>query len=84
MNEAKKVRDFLSQIKAPELQAVIQQVRATPSLSANFTEAANFITLSVLPIKQNQRSIGVISTQEMGRQCGRGSRKQQNRVNRGG
>jgi hypothetical protein len=54
INETKKVRDFLSRIKASELQASIQQVRATPELSALFTAAANFINLSVIPLKQNQ------------------------------
>jgi len=53
VNESKKVQDFLARIKAPELQAAVQQFRATAKLSANFTSTANFITLSVIPVKQN-------------------------------
>jgi hypothetical protein len=45
--ESKKVRDFLTKIKAPELQAAVQTVRATAHLLTNFQEAANFIALSV-------------------------------------
>jgi len=59
VNETKNVRDFLARIKANELQAAVQQVRAAPALSASFVEAANFITLSVTSLKQTQRNIGV-------------------------
>jgi hypothetical protein len=60
--ETKKVRDFLSRINAPELAAAKQQVRATPALLANFQKAANFIALSVTPIKIASREIGAIDT----------------------
>jgi hypothetical protein len=46
-------------LKANELQAAVQQVRATPALLASFVEAANFITLSVTSLKQTQRKIGM-------------------------
>jgi hypothetical protein len=49
--ESKKVRDFLLRINAPELAAAKQQVHATPTLLANFQDAANFIALSVTPLK---------------------------------
>ncbi len=42
--------------------AAKQQVRATPALLANFQEAANFIALSVIPIKIASREIGAIET----------------------
>ena len=51
--ESKKVRDFLTRIKAPELAAAKQQVRATPTLLVSFQDSANFIALSVTPLKQN-------------------------------
>jgi hypothetical protein len=60
--ESKKVRDFLSRINAPELAAAKQQVRATPALLANFQEAANFIALSVTPLKIASRDIGAVDT----------------------
>lgn len=59
--ESKKVRDFLARIHAPELAAAKQQVKATPTLLNNFQEAANFIALSVTPIKTNTRNIGAVS-----------------------
>ncbi len=49
--ETKKVRNFLSRIKASELAAAIQQVKATAQLSNNFEEAVNFLSLSVVPLK---------------------------------
>jgi hypothetical protein len=58
--ESKKVRDFLSRINAPELAAAKQQVRATPALLGNFQEAANFIALSVTPLKVASREIGAV------------------------
>jgi len=70
VTETKKVRDFLARIKATELQAAIQQVRATPELSASFTAAANFINLSVIPLKQNQRIIGGVNAQDVNRTKG--------------
>jgi hypothetical protein len=60
--ETKKVRDFLSRINAPELAATKQQVKATPTLLANFQEAANFIALSVTPLKIASREIGLMDT----------------------
>lgn len=60
--ETKKVRDFLSRINAPELAAAKQQVRATPTLLADFQEAANFIALSVTPMKIASREIGALDT----------------------
>jgi hypothetical protein len=49
--ETKKVRDLLTRIKAIELAATKQQVRATPQLLNNFEEAINFLSLSVVPLK---------------------------------
>jgi hypothetical protein len=71
--ESKKVRDFLSRIKAPELQAAKQQVKATANLSNSFQDAANFIALSVTPLKQAQRLIATLETQRgaAGNQFGR-------------
>jgi hypothetical protein len=60
--ETKKVRDFLSRINTPELVAAKQQVRATPTLLANIQDAANFIALSVTPLKIASRDIGAIDT----------------------
>jgi hypothetical protein len=48
--ETKKVRDLLNRIKAPELVAAKQQVRATDRLANSF-EAANFLALSIVPLK---------------------------------
>lgn len=59
--ESKKVRDFLRRIHSPELTAAVQQVKASPALSADFQQAVNFIALSVVPITQPQRSIGAIT-----------------------
>jgi hypothetical protein len=64
VNESKKVRDFLSRIKASELQAAVQQVRATPELAASLTAASNFINLSVVPLKQNPRNVGGVTANE--------------------
>ena len=85
VNEQKKVRDFLGRIKASELQAAVQQVRVTANLSASFMEAANLITLSVVPLKQNQRNIGALNTQDASRRGGRGGgRRQHGRADAGG
>jgi hypothetical protein len=70
--ESKKVRDFLNRIKAPELAAAKQQVKATANLMANFEDAANFIALSVTPLKQTNRMIGGVESAHGGR--GRGGR----------
>jgi hypothetical protein len=35
-----------------------------PNLSADFMQVANFITLSVVPLKQNQQNIGASGTQD--------------------
>jgi hypothetical protein len=64
--ESKKIRDFLGKIKAPELQAAVQAVRASAHLLNSFQEAANFIALSVKPVvKTNQRLIGVVQSGTM-------------------
>ncbi len=55
--ETKKVQDFLAHINVPEVAAAKQQAKATPHLLNNFQEAANFIVLSVTPLKVAQRSI---------------------------
>ncbi len=78
--ESKKIRDFLIKIKAPELQAAVQTIKATAHLLTNFQEATNFIALSVKPLmKQNQRLIATIETAGIAGQgqgemtaCGRG------------
>jgi hypothetical protein len=49
--ETKKVHDLLNRIKAPELAAAKQQVRATDCLANSFEEAANFLALSIVPLK---------------------------------
>ncbi len=49
--ETKKVRDLLNRIKAPELAAAKQQVKATDRLANSFEEAANFLALSIVPLK---------------------------------
>ncbi len=41
--------------------AAKQQVKATLALLNNFQEAANFIALSMTPIKMNTRGIGALS-----------------------
>ncbi len=66
----KKVRDFLRRINAPELNAAVQQVKATPTLLADFQQAVNFVALSVTPLKQNQRNIGAINRQQQPRREG--------------
>lgn len=60
--EAKKVRDLLARIKASELAAAKQQMKATAALAASFQEAANFIALSITRVKSNQRIIATIET----------------------
>jgi hypothetical protein len=73
--ETKKVRDFLSRIKAPELAAAKQQVKATANLMTNFEEAVNFISLSVVPLKQAHRNVATIDTDNrQNNQGGRGGR----------
>jgi hypothetical protein len=42
--------------------AAKQQVQATPMLLENFQEAANFIALSVTPLKIVIRDIGAVDT----------------------
>jgi hypothetical protein len=79
--ETKKVRDFLTRIKAPELAAARQQVKATANLMTNFEEAAYFIALSVTPLKQSQRNVAAVETENKqahhtGRGRGRGGRFQ--------
>jgi hypothetical protein len=44
-------KDLLNRIKAPELAAAKQQVRATDCLANSFEEAANFLALSIVPLK---------------------------------
>jgi len=58
--ESKKVRDFLRRIHSPELTAAVQQVKASPAMSASFPQAVNFIALSVTPVKVPQRTIGAL------------------------
>lgn len=60
--ESKKVRDFLNRIMAPELQASVQQVKATVALMTDFKQATNFISLSVNSIKQQNRNIGSLTS----------------------
>jgi hypothetical protein len=55
--EAKKVRDFLTRIHAPELQAAVQAVRASDALLGDFTATANFISLSIQPVKITTRAL---------------------------
>ncbi len=55
--EAKKVRDFFARIHTPELQATVQAVRASGALLADFTATANFIVLSVQPVKIMTRAL---------------------------
>ncbi len=70
--ETKKVRDFLSRIKSSELAAAKQQVKATASLLTNFEEAANFIALSVTPLKQSTRMVAGVNTNTANSPSGRG------------
>jgi hypothetical protein len=65
--ETKKVRNFLNCTMTLELQAFVQQVKATEALMTNFDQAANFISLSVQPIKPQSRSIGSLNTDSGGR-----------------
>jgi hypothetical protein len=55
--ETKKVRDLLNRIKAPELAAAKQQVKATDRLANSFEEAANFLALSIVPLKAVTRQV---------------------------
>jgi hypothetical protein len=59
----KKVQDFLNCINAPELQAAIQTMRASPMMHVTFQEAANFIALSVKPAKQSTRYVASAHTE---------------------
>jgi hypothetical protein len=68
--ESQKVRGFLNRISAPELQDSVQQVRATSGLMTNFEQAANFIALSVSPIKQQNRNMGSLTSEGSGRNTG--------------
>ncbi len=83
VNETKKVRDFLARIKANELQIAVQQVWATPALSASFVEAENFITLSMTPLKQTQRNIGAVGIHNASHRSGKDDRKQPGRADNG-
>jgi len=76
--ENKKVRDLLSRIKAPELAAAKQQVKATQNLATNFEEAVNFLPLSVTPIKQSNRSVAAFDATHAGRVRGHGRGGQAN------
>jgi hypothetical protein len=58
--ETKRVHNFIARINTPKLAAAKQQVKATPALLANFHEAANFIVLSVTPLKIADREIGAV------------------------
>ena len=60
--ESKKVQDLLARIKAPELAAMKQQVKAMANLSYNFEEAVNFLSLSVVPLKPINQQIAAIGT----------------------
>jgi hypothetical protein len=60
--ETKKVRDLLTRIKAPEFVAAKQQVRATDRLSNSFEEAANFLALSLVPLKVATRQVASAAT----------------------
>jgi hypothetical protein len=63
--ETKKVRDLLSRIKAPELAAAKQQVRATDHLVNSFEEAASFLALSIIPLKVSTHQVaGATTTQD--------------------
>jgi hypothetical protein len=55
--ETKKVRDLLNRIKAPELAAAKQQVWATDRLANSFEEAANFLALSIVPLKTSTQQV---------------------------
>ena len=85
--ETKKVRDFLGRITVPELQASVQQVKATAALMTDFEQAANFISLSVQPLKSQTRTIGSINVDQARRQRGyrpsRGGGRQHFRIGRG-
>ena len=75
--ESKKVRDLLSRIKAPELQAAIQTVRANEEMTDDFQRAANFLALSIrTPAKQGQRIIGNVNVRAPNLQGRMGNRNQ--------
>jgi len=90
--ETKKVRDLLARIKAPELAAAKQQVKATANLSNNFEEAVNFLSLSILPLKSSSHKVAAIgsgggsnNSNQNGRGPGRGrGGRNQNRGGRSG
>ncbi len=60
--DTKTVRDFLNCIKAPDLAAAKQQVKATPNLATSLEAAVTFISLSVTPIKQLSRNVAGIES----------------------
>jgi len=63
--ETKKIRDLLNRIKAPELAAAKQQVRATDCLLNSFEEGANFLALSIVPLKVSTHQVaGATTTQD--------------------
>jgi hypothetical protein len=74
----------LTRIKAPELQASVQTVRATENLLANFQAAANFIALSVKPIiKPSQRLVGAVQAQNANPNNNNANNKGQQNANQG-
>ena len=78
--ESKKVRDLLSRIKAPELQAAVQTVRANEDMTDNFQRAANFLALSIrTPAKQGQRIIGNVNVRAPNLQGRMGNRNHSGR-----
>ncbi|MGH3053995.1 MAG: hypothetical protein ACRDL7_03340, partial [Gaiellaceae bacterium] len=70
--EAKKVRDFLSNIHDPQLAAGKSTVLATPKMLEDFTEASNFLANFVVRTKSMSRNERQVSAVEGGR--GRGNR----------
>jgi hypothetical protein len=72
MLESKKGHDLLAHIKAPELAADKQQVKVTQNLATNFEEAVNFLSLSVVPIKQSNRNVAAFNATRDGRTGGHG------------
>jgi len=79
----KKVRDFLQRINAPELQATKQQVRANENMMGNVQLAANFIALSVTPVKQSSRYVAAVQTDWISGRGGRGKGCRGNDRNKG-
>jgi hypothetical protein len=79
------IRDFLTRIIAPELQAAVQTVvRATENLLANFQAAANFIALSVKPIiKPSQQVVIAVQAQNANLNNNNANNKGQQNANQG-